>query len=76
MTEHNYPSRYPKGAHWATDFGWDIMDRIAPGAITDTQRFFLAGLISGKVMTLAEDPAEYIKNWEQEHGAASEGDTR
>lgn len=45
-----YPSRYPPGAHWATDEAWRILDMLKEGALPDDVRAFLAGGIAGALM--------------------------
>jgi hypothetical protein len=50
MTEHEYPSAYRPGAHWATDEAWQILDKVKPGLIPGDVRAFLAGLIAGTLM--------------------------
>lgn len=75
MAEHTYPSRYPKGVHWATDAGWDIMDHFKPGIIPDDVRMLLAGYISGLVMKLEKDPKSLKREWDEKHGVAAQGDS-
>lgn len=49
-TKHTYPSNYPPGSDWAVTAGWEILDTIRPGAIPDDVRFFLAGMIAGRLV--------------------------
>lgn len=44
-----YPSRHPKGSFWATDIGWDILDRLPVGTLDNEQRAYLCGLIAGSL---------------------------
>lgn len=41
-----YPDRHPKGSWWATDIGWDILDRLPIGTLDNVQRAFICGLIA------------------------------
>ena len=45
-----YPSRHPKGSFWATDMGWDILDRLPVGTLDNTQRAYICGLIAGALI--------------------------
>jgi hypothetical protein len=45
-----YPSNYPPGTHPALDEAWEILDTIQDGAIPETLRIFLAGVIAGKIL--------------------------
>lgn len=72
MAKHTYPSRYPKGSHWATDLGWKILDQIEPGAIPDDTRMLLAGQIAGLAVRMESDPSYFKRRWEEEHGSSSE----
>jgi hypothetical protein len=54
MAEHTYPDNFPKGAHWAVDEAWDILDKIKPGLIPDDVRIYLAGAIAGVIMRYTE----------------------
>jgi hypothetical protein len=54
--QHEYPSRYGPGVHWATDAAWEILDNIKPGVIDVDVRSFLAGLIAGRLMEEREYP--------------------
>lgn len=42
-----YPDRHPKGSFWATDIGWDILDRLPIGTLDNMQRAYICGLIGG-----------------------------
>lgn len=53
--QHTYPSRYPKGEHWAVDVGWEVLDRIKPGLIPNEIRAYLAGAIAGVAMKYAAE---------------------
>lgn len=55
MTEHTYPSRHGPGTHWATDLGWEILDRIDPGAISPDHRAYICGAIAGTLMKLVNE---------------------
>jgi len=47
MSKHTYPPTFGPGSHlWAT-LSWAILDQVAPGAIPERARFYLAGLIAG-----------------------------
>ncbi len=48
--EHEYPSDYGPGKHWAIDAAWEILDSIEPGRLTIAERSFLAGQIAGRLM--------------------------
>jgi hypothetical protein len=48
--QHQYPSAYQPGSHWAVDAGWEILDILKPGVIPDEVRFWLAGAIAGRLM--------------------------
>lgn len=50
-----YPDRHPKGSFWATDIGWDILDRLPIGTLDNTQRAFLCGLIGGALSKEREE---------------------
>lgn len=56
IRKHTYPSKYAPGSGWAIDAAWEILDRVQPGVIDDLVRAFLAGLIAGRLMKVAEDP--------------------
>jgi hypothetical protein len=47
--EHEYPSNYPPGTHWAVDASWEILDTLTPG-LTIEERSLLAGMIAGRLM--------------------------
>jgi hypothetical protein len=53
--EHEYPSNYGPGTHWATDAAWQILDSIKPGVISADVRAFLAGQIAGRLMKERQD---------------------
>lgn len=53
--KHIYPSRYPPGAHWATDEAWRILDAVKPGVISPDVRAFLAGAIAGRLVALKDE---------------------
>jgi hypothetical protein len=53
--EHEYPSSYPPGKHWAMDAAWGILDMLAPGRLTINERTFLAGIIAGRLMKERDD---------------------
>lgn len=55
MTEHTYPSQYPRGVHWATDVGWEVLDRLKPGIITEEVRAYLCGSIAAVAMKYAAE---------------------
>ena len=59
MTEpkHTYPSRYPPGSHWAITRGWEIVDVINPGVLSDEARALLCGAIAGALIKVAEEGA-------------------
>jgi hypothetical protein len=48
--EHEYPSDYAPGTHWAIDEAWAILDTIKPGVISADVRAFLAGQIAARLM--------------------------
>jgi hypothetical protein len=48
--KHPYPSRYPKGHHWAVDAAWEILDTLPVGLLPDEWRFLLGGMIAGRLM--------------------------
>lgn len=48
--KHTYPDRHPKGSYWATDVGWEILDRIKPGIIPDDVRAYICGAIAGTLV--------------------------
>lgn len=50
MTQHEYPSKYSPGTHWAIDAAWEILDVLEPGAISIEVRALLAGMIAGRLM--------------------------
>lgn len=60
--EHEYPSNYRPGMHWASDAAWKILDKLKPGAISQESRCFLAGMIAGSFI--------------QEREASTTGDPR
>ena len=51
--QHKYPSNYRPGVHWSTDAAWEIMDTLKPGALSDDERFLIAGMIAGMLMRIA-----------------------
>jgi hypothetical protein len=48
--QHQYPSNYPPGTHWAIDAAWEIMDTLKPGVLSLDARSLLAGMIAGNLM--------------------------
>jgi hypothetical protein len=48
--QHQYPTSYAPGSHWATDAAWEMLDILKPGVIPDDVRFWLAGAIAGRLM--------------------------
>lgn len=66
--EDAYPGRHPKGSYWATDIGWDILDRLPIGTLDNAQRAYLCGLIGGALSNEREgrkqpdNPLKYLKS--------------
>lgn len=75
MSGHKYPPNYPPGTHWAIDKGWEVMDQIKPGRISDELRFLLAGQIAGMLMRMAHEPDSFRAEWEKQHAAAKKTGT-
>ena len=48
--EHEYPSNYPPGTHWAIDVAWEILNVIKPGVLSTDARSLLAGMIAAALM--------------------------
>jgi hypothetical protein len=48
--QHEYPSNYPPGKHWAIDAAWEILDTLKPGVLSIEARSLLAGMITGRLM--------------------------
>ena len=45
--QHKYPAKFgPGSSRWATET-WKILDQLAPGKLTTTDRFMLGGMIAG-----------------------------
>jgi hypothetical protein len=47
--QHEYPSNYPPGKHWAIDAAWEILDTLKPGVLSIEARSLLAGMIAGRL---------------------------
>jgi hypothetical protein len=45
-----YPSAYTPGAHWALDEAWNIVDTLPEGVLSNEQRVWLAGVITGALL--------------------------
>ena len=50
MMEHEYPSNYPPGCHWAVTKAWKILDTLPVGLLTIEQRALIAGMIAGALV--------------------------
>lgn len=55
MKERTYPSDYPPGSHWAVTAAWQILDTLPPGTLDEVQRAYIAGLISGALVSAAKN---------------------
>jgi hypothetical protein len=55
LADHNYPSRYPPGTHWATDEAWRILDYLPANAMNEDHRALLGGMIAGALMRIKPD---------------------
>lgn len=57
--KHTYPPGYePPDGPLMPAYGadaWEIMDRLPPGLLADNQRWFLSGLIAGRIETRVEE---------------------
>ena len=52
--EHEYPSNYLPGSHWAVTEGWRILDHLPVGQLNASQRAFICGMITGALMKAKE----------------------
>lgn len=50
---HTYPSVFPPGSHWAVTRGWEIVDLVTPGVLSDQARAMLCGAIAAALMKVA-----------------------
>ena len=55
MMEHEYPSNYRPGTHWAIDAAWEILDTIEPGVLMMDARALMAGRIAGRLMRARDE---------------------
>jgi hypothetical protein len=54
--EHTYPDQYSPGSHWAITRGWEIVDLIKPGILSDQARALLCGAIEGALINSHKSP--------------------
>lgn len=71
MTEakHEYPDKYPPGAHWAIDEAWEVLDHVTPGVLSIEARSLLAGMIAAKLIRERENASELERLFEMQRAA-------